>query len=459
MISPPTSDFGNAAREGMHDDSQARTQARLALDGLKSRRAVQFSDPHEWAALRALGGLIREHTLRHLPELLETLETNLTANGIQVHWAETVEQGNAIVARLVGEEQVKQMVKAQSAVCTEMGLHHAIESLGVTVTESDVVGGLLQQGREWPSHMVIPALHKTGDQVAPLSGATVTDVEGLCRMARRTLRDKFAAADAGLSGVNFAVAETGTLVLVENEGNARMCASVPRMHIAVMGLEKVTARLEDVPPLLSLLTRSASGQAITAYVSMLSGPRRSDEKDGPDAVHLIILDNGRTRLYADPQWRKTLQCIRCGACQNHCPIYDKVGGHAYPGAYSGLIGTILAPQQLGNDDAGTLAQASRLCHPCTEVCPVLIPLDKLLIRRRIAQVQAAGDDLWLWRLWALIHRFPLLYRLHLVVLRSLGRVLPQMKPPSVNWPAALHPRRMTAQNLHQLARAQRISDA
>lgn len=248
---------------------------RQTLESLTNRRTPQSSDQNESERLRILASAVHEHTRRYLPETLETLKKNLIANGIQVHWAETVEQGNAIVARLIGEGRIKQLVKSHSAVCTKTGLEQAAESHGVAVTESDLASNL-----------------------AP--------------MARRTLRDKFATAEAGLSGVSFAVAETGTLILAENEGNARMCSTLPRLHIAVMGLEKMIPQLDDIPPLLSLLTRSASGQAITVYVSMISSPRQPGEKDGPDAIHLIILDNAPFRRHAESRWRKALQRIRYG---------------------------------------------------------------------------------------------------------------------------------------------------
>jgi L-lactate dehydrogenase complex protein LldF len=239
------------------------------------------------------------------------------------------------------------------------------------------------------------------------------------------LRGKFADADIGVSGVNFAVAETGTLCLVENEGNGRMCTTVPRVHIAITGIEKVVEKLEHVPPLYTLLTRSATGQAVTTYLNLISGPRRPDEKDGPDEVYLILLDNGRTNAYADTQMRATLQCIRCGACMNHCPVYARIGGHAYGTTYPGPIGAIISPHLLGLQATHSLVTASTLCGACSEVCPVRIPIPDLLIRLR-TEAQAGTPSATalrgrgsahsalmtaVWRGWALMYGRPALYRI------------------------------------------------
>ncbi len=210
--------------------------------------------------------------------------------------------------------------------------------------------------------------------------STARDVDELTALARRVLREKFEQADVGITGVNFAVVETGTLVLVENEGNGRMCTTVPPVHIAIMGLEKVVERLEQIPALLNLLVRSATGQPITTYVNMITGPRRPGEKDGPEEMHVVILDNGRSRIFADPELRDTLRCIRCGACMNHCPVYTRTGGHAYPGVYPGPIGKILTPQMMGLEKTGDLPHASALCEACTEICPVQIPITDILVR-------------------------------------------------------------------------------
>ena len=239
-------------------------------------------------------------------------------------------------------------------VSEEVGFNHAMEAAGIEAFESDMGEYIVQLAGETPSHIIMPAIHKTKQEIAALFAAKIPgadyteDVDALIKIGRQVLRRKFAEADIGLSGVNFAVAETGTLCLVENEGNGRMCTTVPRVHIAVTGIEKVVEKLEHVPPLYSLLTRSATGQAVTTYFNLISRPRQPGEKDGPEEVHLILLDNGRTQAYADEQLRATLQCIRCGACMNHCPVYARIGGHAYGTTYPGPIGAIISPHMLGS---------------------------------------------------------------------------------------------------------------
>jgi L-lactate dehydrogenase complex protein LldF len=345
-------DFAAASRAALADD-QLRANFRRAMDGLMGKRAVQFADRWEWHGLRTLGASVRLRALAQLPDLLERLETNCRKNGIQVHWAETTAEANAIVLDILKRVDARIVVKGKSMVSEEMHLNAFLESHGIEALESDLGEYIIQLDGETPSHIIMPAIHKNTQQIAHLfrqkiRGADYTeDVAELTELARRVLRRKFADADAGISGVNVAVAETGTLCLVENEGNGRMCTTVPPIHIAVMGLEKVVEKLEDVPPILSLLTRSATGQPITTYVNMITSPRRDGEKDGPREVHLVILDNARSRIFADAELRQTLQCIRCGACMNHCPVYTRVGGHAYGTTYPGPIGQILMPQIKG----------------------------------------------------------------------------------------------------------------
>jgi L-lactate dehydrogenase complex protein LldF len=317
-------------------------------------------------------------------------------------------------------------------VSEEIGFNHAMEAAGIEALESDMGEYIVQLAGETPSHIIMPAIHKTKQEIARLfvdkiPGVAYTeDVDALIRIGRQVLRRKFAQAGIGLSGVNFAVAETGTLCLVENEGNGRMCTTVPRVHIAVTGIEKVVEKLEHVPPLFSLLTRSATGQAVTTYLNLISGPRKPGDKDGPEEVHLILIDNGRSQAYADRQLRATLQCIRCGACMNHCPVYARIGGHAYGTTYPGPIGAIVSPHMLGLDTTYPLAFASTLCGACAEVCPVRIPIPDLLIRlRNEAQARPGSPEASLrgsgaarspvlgavWQCWSLVYSRLGLYRL------------------------------------------------
>ncbi len=392
----PTEDFKARAR-GVLDDPAQRQNFRGAMDYLQSKRRAQFADEDELQGLRDLGQQIRRHSLAQLPRLLEQLEARLSANGVQVHWAQTPAEANAIALAIAQRAQARRIIKGKSMVSEEIHFNRAMEDAGLEALESDMGEYIVQLAGETPSHIIMPAIHKTKQEIAALfarevPGASYTeDVDALIDIGRRVLRSKFAQADIGLSGVNVAVAETGTLCLVENEGNGRMCTSVPRVHIAITGIEKVVEKLEHVPPILSLLTRSATGQSVTTYVNMISGPRRPGEKDGPQEVHLILLDNGRTQAYADEQLRATLQCIRCGACMNHCPVYARVGGHAYGTTYPGPIGAIISPHLLGLESTYPLAFASTLCGACTEVCPVKIPITDLLVRLR-NEAQARPDS-------------------------------------------------------------------
>lgn len=385
-----------ARSKAVLDNEGQRKNFRGAMDFLQAKRRSQFSDDDELQGLRNLGQAIRQYSLANLPRLLTQLEANLTANGVQVHWAENADDANAIALDIARRVNARHIIKGKSMVSEEIGFNHAMEAAGIEALESDMGEYIVQLAGEGPSHIIMPAIHKTKQEIAKLFAdevpgvAYTEDVDALIQIGRRVMRRKFADADIGLSGVNFAVAETGTLCLVENEGNGRMCTTVPKVHIAITGIEKVVEKLEHVPPLLSLLTRSATGQPVTTYVNMISGPRKPGEKDGPQEVHLILLDNGRTQAYADDQLRATLQCIRCGACMNHCPVYARIGGHAYGTTYPGPIGAIISPHMLGLEATYPLAFASTLCGACSEVCPVKIPITEILVRLR-SEAQAKPD--------------------------------------------------------------------
>nr|WP_306672334.1 LutB/LldF family L-lactate oxidation iron-sulfur protein [Geothrix fuzhouensis] len=433
-------------------DPQLRANFRRAMDGLIAKRLAQFPDPRDLQDLRDLSTAIRSRSLLCLPELLEQLEANCAKNGIKVHWAETCEQANQLILGILQAKGAKTLVKGKSMVSEEMHLNAFLESKGIEALESDLGEYIIQLDGETPSHIIMPAIHKNKDQIArqfsqKIKDAKYTeDVDELTAMARKVLRQKFLDADAGLSGVNFAVAETGTLCLVENEGNGRMSTHVPPLHIAVMGLEKVVARLEDVAPLYAILTRSATGQAVSTYFNLITGPRGEGEKDGPQEVHLVILDNGRSRIYADPQLRATLRCIRCGACMNHCPVYTRVGGHAYEAVYPGPIGKILTPQMEGVGVRHDLIHGSSLCGACGEVCPVEIPIPEILVRlRREATHSDVGSNVagkgtgrtatedWAWHLWAGVLKRPALYRVATWFATRFGKALPARAPLIKNW--------------------------
>jgi len=428
-------------------DAQLRRNFAFAMGNFILKRQAVFSDAAETERLRALGSEIKQRALSRLPELLTQLEAACTRNGIRVHWAETTAVANRVVLEIIQSHAASRVVKGKSMVSEEMHLNAFLASHGIEAIETDLGEFIIQLNGETPSHIIVPAIHKNKAQIAKIfhekvPGAPYTEeVAELNAIARRTLRRKFYEVGIGLSGVNFAVAETGTLCLVENEGNGRMCTTVPAVHIAVMGLEKVVEKLEDLPPLLRLLTGSATGQLVTTYVNLITSPRREGEKDGPREVHLVILDNGRSRIYQDPQLRRTLQCVRCGTCLNHCPVYTRIGGHAYGFVYPGPIGQILTPQVEGLEKAGELAFASSLCGACEEVCPVKIPITELLRRLRDESYSAAPDggvpgrgcrqnlvERLAWKGWELLNTHPRLNRLATALLGRAGEYLPPGGP-------------------------------
>ncbi|CAA7621401.1 LutB/LldF family L-lactate oxidation iron-sulfur protein [Magnetospirillum sp. SS-4] len=469
------SDFGGKAHVALNDP-KLRANFRRAMDGLMAKRAAQFDDPAEWTALRARGAAIRARALARLPDLLERLEANLTRNGITVHWAETPAEANAAVLGILRQAGAKRVIKGKSMVTEEIHLNAHLEANGITAVESDLGEYIIQLAGQAPSHIVMPCIHMNKVEIAELfadkiEGQTYTeDVDELCAAARKALRDRFADADAGISGVNFAVAETGTLVLIENEGNGRLSTTLPPLHIAVTGIEKVVERLDDVAPLLSLLPRSATGQIITTYVNMISSPRKAGEKDGPRQVHLVLLDNGRSRVYADVQLADTLRCIRCAACMNHCPVYTRVGGHTYTFTYPGPIGKILTPQLEGLDCAGDQPHASSLCGACAEVCPVQIPIPDLLARLRTEAVRPASPavrgggsgrslaDTLGWAGWTAMYSSPRLYGLSSRMMGLFGNLIPAWMPMLKQWTRVRTKPRFAGKSLHQIARERGFSN-
>jgi L-lactate dehydrogenase complex protein LldF len=469
-------DFTKNVNQALND-LQLRRNLQSAMSSLRLKRQAVFPNPEELEQLRRLGNAIRQRSLSQLPTLLEQLEQRCTANGIQVHWAETTAEANQIFLEIIHRHQATRVIKGKSMVSEEMHLNHFLEEHGIEVMETDLGEYIIQLDQETPSHIIVPAIHKNKEQIARLFHEKIPDtpytevVEELNAIARQTLRQKFFAGEIGVSGVNFAVAETGTLCLVENEGNGRMCTTVPPVHIAVMGLEKVVEKLADVPPLLRLLTGSATGQLLTTYFNMITSPRQPGEKDGPQEVHLVILDNGRSKILADPELRQTLQCIRCGACLNHCPVYTRLGGHAYGYVYPGPIGAILTPQLEGLDQAGVIATASSLCGACEEVCPVKIPFTQLL--RRLRNESYATEDspqavkghgyknnlleTLAWQGWAAMNTQPLLNAVGTKMLGILGSYLPKVGPLK-HWTRIRTAPQFARKSLHQLAREKGLDD-
>jgi len=454
---------------------QLRANLTFAMGSMIAKRKVIFSDVAAFEALRAQGNAIRRRALLQLPELLERLEKKCIENGMSVHWAETTDEANRIVLDILRNHHATRLVKGKSMVSEEMHLNRFLADHGIESLETDLGEFIIQLDGETPSHIIVPAIHKNKQEIArtfheKIPGTPYTEVvEELNAIARKTLRRKFYEGEVGLSGVNMAVAETGTLCLVENEGNGRMCTTVPPVHIAVMGLEKVVEKLSDVPPLLRLLTGSATGQLITTYVNMITGPRKPGEKDGPREIHLILLDNGRSRILSDEKLRQTLQCIRCGTCLNHCPVYTRLGGHAYGFIYPGPIGEILTPQMEGLDKAGAIITASTLCNACEEVCPVKIPIPDLIRRLRNESYDPNGSvpghgfkrtlaEAAAWKAWALVNRHRGLNAIVTKMASVFGPVLPRIGPLGA-WTRARTRPGFAKKSLHDRAREKGIKDA
>ena len=382
------------ASENLADPRLRRTFHSATQHALGQRLQATRQVP-EWEALRERAHGLKAEVINHLDIFLEQLEANVTQRGGQVFWAQDAREASNYVVALCRRLGATTVVKSKSMAAEEIGLAQALEAAGVEPVETDLGEFIIQVARETPSHIIAPALHMTRQQIGDLFhrrfGIPYTEVPAeLCAFARERLRRKFLSARLGISGVNFAAADTGTIVIVENEGNARFCTNLPRVHLAIMGLEKVIPRFSDLPVFLKLLARSSTGQKQTSYVSMISGPRQTGDLDGPEEFHLIILDNGRSDILADPRVRESLFCIRCGACLNTCPIYQRVGGHSYGSVYSGPIGSVLTPLFRGLEAAKDLPYASSLCGSCSNICPVKIDLHHQLLwlRERLVSSQA-----------------------------------------------------------------------
>ena len=437
MAEVATREFVPASQAAIQD-AQLRQALRRAGSGFDGTRREAIAEVSEavWEDWREQARRVKEHTIAHLDYYLAMLERNVHAAGGHVHFAGDAAQANAIVSEIARRAGVKTVTKSKSMVSEELGLNHVLEAQGIDVFETDLGEYIIQLAEETPSHLVAPALHKTRGQVAQLFAEQLgvpysEDIEEMARVARVALRQKFLDADMGISGANFLVAETGSLVIITNEGNGRLCTSAPRIHVGLAGMEKVIPSLQDLAVFLRLLPRSATGQRITSYMSMATGPRRSEDEDGPEEFHLVIVDNGRSRLLRDPVLRESLYCIRCGACLNVCPIYQRVGGHAYGWVYPGPIGSIVTPGLVGVAEAKDLPNASTLCGACRDACPVQINIPRMLLHLRHQQAEsddanqrtASDTDKLLARGFAAVMSSPLLLRLSRTVGQALAKPL------------------------------------
>jgi len=378
-------------------NTQLRRNMGKATQTIRAKRASAVGELPDWEALREAGRAIKERTLRHLDDFLVELEASVQRAGGQVHWARDAQEANRIVTQLVQRHNTREVVKVKSLTTDEIGLNNALHAAGIEAIETDLAELIIQLANESSSHILVPAIHKNRAEIRELFMRTLgvkqlsDEPKELAAVARAHLRRKFLSAKAAISGANFAVAETGTVCIFESEGNGRMCLTLPPVLISVMGIEKVIPTWQDFEVYVQLLPRSSTGERMNPYTSFWTGVTPGD---GPQEFHLVLLDNGRTQVLADEIGRQTLNCIRCSACLNICPVYERTGGHAYNSIYPGPIGAILTPQLVGVDVAGSLPYASTLCGACYEVCPVKINIPEVLVHLRGKVVQKKQRSLF-----------------------------------------------------------------
>jgi L-lactate dehydrogenase complex protein LldF len=380
--------FPEAARQAL-GNAQLRRNVRHATDVIRGKRAAVVDEMPDWQALRDAAHEIKDHTLRHLDHYLEQFEANCSRAGGHVHWARDADDANLIILGIMRGHGATEVIKMKTMTSDETQLNAALEAAGIRPYETDLAELIVQLGHDTPSHIVCPSVHWNKDEVRELFQRAMdlpdlgNDPADLTEAARRFLRAQFMRVPVGLSGGNFAIAETGSVCVVESEGNGRMCVTLPRVLVSLIGIEKVVPRLADLEVFLQLLPRSATGERMNPYNSIWTGVTPGD---GPEEFHVVLLDNGRTEVLADARSRETLNCIRCGACLNTCPVYRQTGGHAYGATYSGPIGAILTPQLQSLQHSTSLPYASSLCGACYEVCPVKIDIPRILVylRSRLA---------------------------------------------------------------------------
>ncbi len=436
MTAPLRSEnFSDNARRALGDATLQRALLKLQTDFRRDRAAMRARLP-EFDALRDQARAIKDHTLDHLDSYLERFEAQVTARGGRVHWCRDAGEARDVILNLCQAAGARRVAKGKSMASEEIALNEHLIRHGIEPIETDLGEYILQLRRETPSHVVMPAIHLNMRQIGDAFRAghadrdparTLDDADALLAEARATLRQKFLEADVGITGANFLVAETGSIVLVTNEGNGDLVHTLPRTHIVLAGIEKIVPTLGDAFALVRVLARSATTQEITSYTSVVTGLRRADDADGPAAFHVVLLDNGRSGLLGGP-FRDVLRCIRCGACQSLCPVYGAVGGHAYGAVYAGPIGAVLTPAFTGLAAARQLPEASSFCGQCEAVCPVRIPLPDLMRRWRERifadrSIPTAGRGMT--KLWAFVAQRPRLYRplmrVAVAILQLLGR--------------------------------------
>ncbi len=414
----PVPDFKTRAKSALGNPT-LKTAIDRTTSTAETKRAVAVSAFPEFEAARDRGRAIKDHVIANLDHYLETFERNAVASGAKVHWAATDAEASAIVVRLCREAGAKSVTRSKSMLGEEIGLPDALAEAGIERVETDLAEHIIQLAGEHPSHIIWPAMHRTREQVAELfreghnPPPNAEDPASMVRSARRVLREKFLGADIGISGANFLIADTGATCTVTNEGNAELTTTPPRVHIVTAGIEKLVPSTAHAFALLRLLVRSATGGEMTQYTTFHRGPKRPGDADGPEEMHIVLVDNGRSRMIGD-EFREMLRCIRCGACMNHCVVYRQIGGHAYGGTYPGPMGAVLTPVLDGLAKSRDLPFACTMNGRCAEVCPVRIPLPTLLRAWRgrswrenlEPKAMRLGVGLWAW-----VARRPRLYRL------------------------------------------------
>ncbi|HUK06715.1 MAG TPA: LutB/LldF family L-lactate oxidation iron-sulfur protein [Stellaceae bacterium] len=417
----PTS---HAFKTNVHEaliDATLQKALGMMKTGFQGKRAQAVARLPEFEALREAAKGIKNHTLEHLDFYLETFERNVTTRGGQVHWCRTPAEARETVLAICRRLGAKTVTKGKTMIAEEIALNDFLEASGIAPIETDLGEYIIQLRHEPPSHIIAPAVHLVKEQVADAFRASHTaldpkrkleDARTMCDEARAVLRQKFLAADVGITGANFLIAETGSSVIVTNEGNGDLTQTLTKAHIVLASLEKVVPTLEDTATILRLLARSATGQEFSTYTTISTGPRRAEDTDGPGEYHVILLDNGRSAMLGT-EFQDMLRCIRCAACLNHCPVYSAVGGHAYGWVYPGPMGSVLTPSLIGVEEAGNLPNASTFCGRCESVCPMKIPLPKMMRHWREREFErklSPRPYRWGLGFWAFFARRPALYR-------------------------------------------------
>lgn len=425
--------FKQNAKDALHDDPLQAALAKLT-DGFPARRLEAAARLPEFEDLRDVATDIKTHVLENLDLYLEAYEEKVIASGGHVHWCQTAQDARETILKICQNANAKTVTKSKSMISEEIAVNAFLEENGIEPIETDLGEYIIQLRNEPPSHIIAPAIHLSKEQVAETFRDAHTDLDrgraldeprALLEEARAKLRTKFLSADVGLTGANMLIAETGTNVLVTNEGNADLTNTLPRVHIVIASIEKIVPTLEDATTILRVLARSATGQDISVYTTFCTGPRQVNDLDGPEEYHVVLLDNGRTDMIGS-EFHEMLRCIRCGACLNHCPVYKSVGGHAYGWVYSGPMGAVLIPNLIGMEEAQHLPHASTLCGKCESVCPMRIPLPKMLRRWRERQFKAELGSTrarWVLKSWAWLVKRPKLYRFVMnTIVAMLGQI-------------------------------------